>query len=111
MQRLPNSNRSATKITHFPNIQAQSCIGLFWRTGYDGHLPGLKTEKICDTIAFCADFGEGEDLPDIKRKAVQAGSSKVNVEDLLEEWSQIRSFRCFGGMRCTACKFLFFGNI
>jgi argininosuccinate synthase len=46
-------------------------------------LPGLKTEKIGDAIAFCADLGEGENLPDIKRKAVQAGSSKVNVEDLL----------------------------
>lgn len=109
MQHLPNSNRSATKITSFPNSQAQSCIGLFWRTGCDGHLARTQNGKNmrCHRIAFCADLGEGEDLPDIKRKGVQAGSSKVNVEDLLEEWSQIRSFRCFGGMR----KFLFFGNL
>ena len=46
----------------------------------------LKAERGCDVIAFCADLGQGEDLPAIRKKALQVGASKAYVEDLREEF-------------------------
>jgi argininosuccinate synthase len=46
----------------------------------------LKEEKGCDVIAFCADLGQGEDLQDIRKKALQVGAIKAYVEDLREEF-------------------------
>ena len=46
----------------------------------------LKMEKGCDVIAFCADLGQGEDLQDIRKKALKVGATKVYVEDLREEF-------------------------
>ena len=40
----------------------------------------------CEVIAFCADLGQGEDLPAIKRKAIKTGASKAVVGDLCEEF-------------------------
>jgi argininosuccinate synthase len=40
----------------------------------------------CEVIAFCADLGQGEDLPAIKRKAIKTGASKAVVGDLREEF-------------------------
>ena len=40
----------------------------------------------CEVIAFCADLGQGEDLPAIKHKAIQTGASKAVVGDLREEF-------------------------
>ena len=46
----------------------------------------LKQERGCDVVAFCADLGQGEDLPAIKKKALQVGAVKAYVEDLREEF-------------------------
>ncbi len=46
----------------------------------------LKIERGCDVIAFCADLGQGEDLPAIRKKALQVGAHKAYVEDLREEF-------------------------
>ena len=46
----------------------------------------LKSEHGCDVIAFCADLGQGEDLPAIRKKALQVGAVKAYVEDLREEF-------------------------
>jgi argininosuccinate synthase len=46
----------------------------------------LKEKYKTDIIAFCADLGQGEDLEAIKGKALKAGSLKVYVEDLKEEF-------------------------
>jgi argininosuccinate synthase len=46
----------------------------------------LKAEQGCDVIAFCADLGQGEDLPAIREKALQVGAVKAYVEDLREEF-------------------------
>jgi len=40
----------------------------------------------CEVIAFCADLGQGEDLPAIKHKAIKTGASKAVVGDLREEF-------------------------
>ncbi|HEX8950129.1 MAG TPA: argininosuccinate synthase [Dissulfurispiraceae bacterium] len=39
-----------------------------------------------EVIAFCADLGQGEDLPAIKEKALKTGASKAYVEDLRNEF-------------------------
>jgi len=46
----------------------------------------LKSEHGYDVIAFCADLGQGEDLPAIRKKALQVGAVKAYVEDLREEF-------------------------
>ncbi len=46
----------------------------------------LKAEHGCDVIAFCADLGQGENLPAIRKKALQVGAVKAYVEDLREEF-------------------------
>src|SRR2546425_7162095 len=40
----------------------------------------------CEVIAYCADLGQGEDLREIKRKALKTGASKVVVDDVKEEF-------------------------
>jgi argininosuccinate synthase len=42
----------------------------------------------CTVIAFCADLGQGEDLSDIRNKALKSGASKVYLEDLKEEFAR-----------------------
>ncbi|MBI5198543.1 MAG: argininosuccinate synthase [Nitrospirae bacterium] len=42
----------------------------------------------CKVIAFCADLGQGEDLSDIRNKALKSGASKVYLEDLKEEFAR-----------------------
>jgi argininosuccinate synthase len=44
----------------------------------------LKEKYRAKIIAFCADLGQGEDLEEVKKKAVKTGASKVYVEDLRE---------------------------
>ncbi|MGH7909760.1 MAG: argininosuccinate synthase, partial [Thermodesulfobacteriota bacterium] len=43
-----------------------------------------------EVIAFVADLGQGEDLGEIKEKAIKTGASKVYVEDLKDEF--VRDF-------------------
>ena len=40
----------------------------------------------CEVIAYCADLGQGEDLPMVRRKALKTGASKVAVDDVREEF-------------------------
>jgi len=46
----------------------------------------LKDTYKAEVIAFCADLGQGEDLRQVKKKALRTGASKVYVEDLREEF-------------------------
>lgn len=48
----------------------------------------------CEVIAFCADLGQGEELDDVKEKAVKTGASKVYVENLKEEFVRDFVFPC-----------------
>ena len=45
-------------------------------------LKWLGNEYGCEIIAFVADLGQGEDLEEIKAKALATGASKVYVEDV-----------------------------
>jgi len=87
MQHPPDSNRTATKKSRTARSSRPKVV-LAYSGGLDTSviLHWLKAEKGCDVIAFCADLGQGEDLPDIKRKALQVGASNVYVEDLREEF-------------------------
>lgn len=48
----------------------------------------LKEQYDCETIAFCADVGQGEELDPVREKALATGASKVYIEDLKEEFAQ-----------------------
>lgn len=49
-------------------------------------IPWLKENYGYEVIAFCADLGQGEELDNIKEKAIKSGASKIYVEDLKEEF-------------------------
>ena len=53
-------------------------------------LKWLRNEYECEVIAFVADLGQGEDLEEIKSKALATGGSKVYIEDVREEF--VRDF-------------------
>lgn len=40
----------------------------------------------CEVIAYCADLGQGENLEQIRRKALKTGASKVVIDDLREKF-------------------------
>ena len=44
----------------------------------------------CPVIAFSADLGQGDDMDEVKEKAIQTGAEEVVVEDLKEEF--VRDF-------------------
>lgn len=46
----------------------------------------LKDRYGCEVICFCADLGQGEDLKEIRKRAIKTGASKVYIEDLKEEF-------------------------
>lgn len=46
----------------------------------------LIEEYKADVIAYIADLGQGEDLNEIKQKAINTGAKKVYVEDLRDEF-------------------------
>lgn len=46
----------------------------------------LKETYGSEIVAFCADLGQGEDLNEVRDKALKTGASKVYVEDLREEF-------------------------
>ncbi len=48
----------------------------------------------CEVIAFCADLGQGEELDDVKEKALKSGASRVYIEDLKEEFVRDFVFPC-----------------
>ena len=53
-------------------------------------LKWLWNEYECEVIAFVADLGQGEDLEEVKEKALATGARKVYVEDVREEF--VRDF-------------------
>lgn len=53
-------------------------------------LKWLAEEYDAEVIAYVADVGQGEDLEEVREKAVSTGASKVYIEDLKEEF--VRDF-------------------
>lgn len=48
----------------------------------------------CEVIAFCADLGQGEELDEVREKALKTGASKVYIEDCKEEFVRDFVFPC-----------------
>jgi argininosuccinate synthase len=46
----------------------------------------LKEHYGCEVITFTADLGQGDDMEEVKKKALATGASKAYVEDLREEF-------------------------
>lgn len=88
MKHRPVSSRSTVKISRNTRSARRPKVVLAYSGGLDTSiiLHWLKEEKGCDVIAFCADLGQGEDLQDIRKKALQVGAIKAYVEDLREEF-------------------------
>ncbi len=59
----------------------------------------LIEEYKAEVVAFVADLGQGEDLDEIREKAIRTGAAKVYVKDLREEF--IRDF-IFPAIRANA---------
>lgn len=53
-------------------------------------LKWLAEEYEAEVIAYVADVGQGEDLEEVREKAISTGASKVYIEDLKEEF--VRDF-------------------
>ncbi|WP_163191672.1 argininosuccinate synthase [Clostridium thermarum] len=49
-------------------------------------VPWLKENYDCEVIAVCADVGQGDDMEEVKQKAIASGADKIYVEDLKEEF-------------------------
>ena len=47
-----------------------------------------------EVIAFCADLGQGEELDEVREKALKTGASKVYIKDLREEFVRDFVFPC-----------------
>ena len=66
-------------------------------------LPWLKETYGYDVIAFAADLGQGDELADIKKKALQSGAVKCIVKDLRKEfvedylWPMLKSGAVYEG--------------
>jgi argininosuccinate synthase len=48
----------------------------------------LQEQYACEVIAFCADIGQGEEIAEVRQKAIATGASKVYIEDLQAEFVQ-----------------------
>lgn len=48
----------------------------------------LKDNYHCEVIAYAADVGQGEELKNLRTKALRTGASKVYIEDLKEEFAR-----------------------
>jgi argininosuccinate synthase len=59
----------------------------------------LVEEHKAQVVAFVADLGQGEDLGEVREKAIKTGASKVYVEDLREEF--VRDF-VFSALKANA---------
>jgi len=53
-------------------------------------LKWLREEHDAQVVAYVADLGQGEDLEETRKRAIETGASKVYVEDLREEF--VRDF-------------------
>ena len=50
----------------------------------------LQEAYRCEVVAFCADLGQGEELEEARKKAVDMGVKEIFIEDLREEF--VRDF-------------------
>jgi argininosuccinate synthase len=55
----------------------------------------IKETYDIEVIAFCADLGQGEELGNVREKALATGASKVYVEDVREEFASGYVFPMF----------------
>ncbi len=55
----------------------------------------IKETYDIEVIAFCADLGQGEELGNVREKALATGASKVYVEDVREEFAADYVFPMF----------------
>ena len=62
-------------------------------------IPWLLENYECAVIAFIADVGQGDDMREVKEKALKTGASKAVVADLREEFA--RDY-CFAAVRAGA---------
>jgi len=53
-------------------------------------LKWLQETYECPVVAFAADLGQGEELAEVEKKALETGASEVRIEDLREEF--VRDF-------------------
>lgn len=49
-------------------------------------IPWLKENYDLEVIAVCINVGQGDDMEEVKDKAIRTGASKIYVEDLTEEF-------------------------
>jgi len=49
-------------------------------------IPSLKENYDAEVIAVAADVGQGEELDNLREKAIKTGASKIYIEDLTEEF-------------------------
>lgn len=49
-------------------------------------IPWLKENYDAEVIAVAADVGQGEELDNLKEKAIKTGASKIYIEDITEEF-------------------------
>lgn len=49
-------------------------------------VPWLMENYDLEVIAACMDVGQGDDMEEVKEKAIKSGASKIYVEDLKEEF-------------------------
>ena len=49
-------------------------------------IPWLKENYDLEVIAVCINVGQGDDMEEVKEKAIKTGASKIYVEDLTEEF-------------------------
>jgi argininosuccinate synthase len=55
-------------------------------------LKWIKETHGCEVIAYVADLGQGEDLEEIRARALDTGASQVVVEDVREEFAEAYVF-------------------
>lgn len=49
-------------------------------------IPWLRENYKCEVIAYIADIGQGDNMAELREKALKTGASKVYVDDLREEF-------------------------
>ena len=51
-------------------------------------LTWLKDTYECPVVAYAADLGQGDEVDDIREKAINTGAEEVIIEDLREEFTR-----------------------
>ena len=58
-------------------------------------LAWLKETYECPVVAFAADLGQGDEVAEIRQKAINTGAEEVIIEDLREEFIRDYVFPAF----------------